>query len=94
MQRFWLEATRLGLCFQPEMTPLIFSRYVANSINFTSVRSEQALAGKLAEELSALLGPDGSVSHRVFMGRVGYGEAPVSRSLRKPLQDLLLPSST
>jgi hypothetical protein len=28
MQRFWLTATQLGLQLQPELTPLIFSRYV------------------------------------------------------------------
>ncbi|MGB1140874.1 MAG: ThiF family adenylyltransferase [Halioglobus sp.] len=92
MQRFWLEATRLGLQFQPEMTPLIFSRYVRQNVTFTSVQSEQALAGKLASELSALLGSDHAPDQRVYMGRVGYGEAPVSRSIRPPLERLLVAS--
>ena len=90
MQRFWLEATRQGLRFQPEMTPLIFSRYVANSIPFTRVQSEQALAAHLAGVLAGILGPEGDVSRRVYMGRVGFGEAPVSRSIRKPLRELLV----
>lgn len=93
MQRFWLEATRMGLQFQPEMTPLIFSRYVAQSVRFTAVEREQALAGRLAEELSALLGPEAEWSRRVYMGRVGFGEAPSSRSVRKPLEALLLKPS-
>ena len=51
MQRFWLEATRQGLQFQPEMTPLIFSRYVAQDLRFTEVDREQRLAGELAVQL-------------------------------------------
>ena len=35
LQRFWLTSTSLGLQFQPEMTPLIFSRYHAESERFT-----------------------------------------------------------
>ncbi|MBQ0768924.1 MAG: hypothetical protein KBT58_06500, partial [Bizionia sp.] len=41
MQRFWLEATRQGLQFQPEMTPLIFSRYVTQSRTFTTISKEK-----------------------------------------------------
>ena len=43
MQRFWLEATRQNLQFQPEMTPLIFSRYIAQGVEFTEVAAEQEL---------------------------------------------------
>lgn len=90
MQRFWLEATRLGLQFQPEMTPLIFSRYVRQGVAFTSVQSEQALAAKLAGELTMLLGAGHAPDQRVYMGRVGFGETPVSRSVRLPLERLLV----
>jgi len=90
MQRFWLEATRQGLQFQPEMTPMIFTRYVAQSREFTSVESERALASSLAGQLATILGTDVDASHRVYMGRVGFGPAPVSRSIRPPLGKLLL----
>ena len=90
MQRFWLEATRQGLQFQPEMTPLIFSRYVAQSVKFTSVVSEQALAARLAGELATVLGDEGDSLQRVYMGRVGFGSAPKSRSVRPPLEKLLV----
>jgi molybdopterin/thiamine biosynthesis adenylyltransferase len=94
VQRFWLEATRQGLQFQPEMTPLIFSRYVAQSRNFTSVVKEQALAARLASELTALLGGAENPLQRVYMGRVGFGPAPRSRSVRPPLEKLLRQTST
>lgn len=90
MQRFWLEATRQGLQFQPEMTPVIFSRYVAQSRIFTSVAAEQALAGRLAEQLSDILGADISPLQRVYMGRVGFGPTPKSRSVRPPLEKMLV----
>lgn len=90
LQRFWLEATRLGLQFQPEMTPVIFSRYVARSLRFTSVAREQALAARLADDLDAILAGDGHALQRVYMGRVGYGPAPESRSVRPPLEKLLI----
>ena len=93
MQRFWLEATRQGLQFQPEMTPLIFSRYVANDLRFTRVDSEQRLAEKLADELTRMLGPEHPVENRVYMGRLGFGPAPRSRSIRPPLESLLLKTS-
>ncbi len=90
MQRFWLEATRLGLQLQPEMTPLIFSRYVAQSRTFTAVTAEQSLAEKLAGELGSLVGAAQDPRQRVYMGRVGFGPAPRSRSVRPPLESLLL----
>jgi hypothetical protein len=90
MQRFWLEATRQGLQFQPEMTPLIFSRYVAQSRTFTSVAAEQALAERLANDLNTLAGATETPLQRVYMGRVGFGPAPQSRSVRPPLETLFV----
>jgi molybdopterin/thiamine biosynthesis adenylyltransferase len=92
MQRFWLEATRRGLQLQPEMTPIIFSRYVAQARTFTSIAAEQSLAQKLAVELGDLLGDAGNTLQRVYMGRVGFGPAPQSRSVRPPLETLFINS--
>jgi hypothetical protein len=89
MQRFWLEATRQGLQFQPEMTPLIFSRYVARSLQFTAVASEQALAARLSGDLTDILGTGDDPCSRVYMGRVGFGATPTSRSIRPPLHKLM-----
>ena len=89
MQHFWLEATRQGLQFQPEMTPIIFSRYVAAGLQFTEVAGEQKLAEILAGQLSTISGEPDAIK-RVCMGRVGFGPAPESRSVRRSLGALLL----
>ena len=90
MQRFWLCATGLGLQFQPEMTPLIFSRYVREGLRFTVVAAEQELAGQLAGAFNDLVPADHEPAQRVYMGRVGFGPAPTSRSIRPPLEKLLV----
>jgi len=86
-QRFWLTATRLGLQFQPEMTPLIFASYARRGIRFTE--SEEAIkdAETLRKELDNLIAEENSAG-AVFMGRVGIGASPASRSLRKGLSGL------
>lgn len=89
MQRFWLEATRQGLQFQPEMTPLIFSRYVAQGVPFTRLATAQKTARKIADQLASIL-KNGEVDKRVYMGRIGFGEAPTSRSIRPQLSELLI----
>ncbi len=87
LQRFWLTCASCGLQFQPEMTPLIFSGYLGDGIQFTRERAAQKDAEVLKQRLESLAGPD-VVEHGVFMGRVGYGAAPSSRSIRLPLTQL------
>lgn len=87
MQRFWLTATKLGLQLQPEMTPLIFSKYVREGIKFTEVEKVRAKAEKLAEEFEQLIGEQQS-RRAVFIGRVGEGPAIRSRSIRLSLNRL------
>ncbi len=82
LQRFWLTATRLDVQLQPEMTPLIFSRYSQVSENFTSDVQANNNAGLLAAELEKILGSQFN-ERRVFMGRVGMGNRPSSRSTRQ-----------
>lgn len=90
MQRLWLTATRLDLQLQPEMTPLIFSRYVRERRVFSSTPGMQEAAAQLAQQAEALIGPD--IFHRtVFLARIGAGQPARARSLRKPLSALLLP---
>ncbi len=83
LQRFWLTATALGLQFQPEMTPLIFSRYASESMEFTSDNDAITAAQKIAVELEGIIG-DAKLERAVFMGRVGVGTMPLSRSIRMP----------
>ena len=75
---------------QPEMTPLIFSTYAREGRRFTESVDKLAEAETLRLELEALAG--GEVD-AVFMGRLGFGSAATSRSLRKNIQQLNLRQS-
>ena len=89
VQRFWLEATRLGLQFQPEMTPLIFSRYASQDLPFSESAPARARAGEVWDTLrEAFLGGMDDTSRLVYMGRLGSGVAPRSRSVRKSARAL------
>ena len=89
LQRFWLTVTELGLQMQPEMTPLIFSKYVREKTKFTDTESLHGLAASLERDTAALVFNDDLFP--VYMGRVGAGKAPPARSERKPLSELMLP---
>ncbi|MDA9982580.1 ThiF family adenylyltransferase [Gammaproteobacteria bacterium] len=88
-QRFWLTATRLGLRSQPEMTPLAFSSYIRDDVAFTKNERSLNLAKRVADKLADLLTVQTS-ERAVVMGRIGAGPAPTSRSVRLPLQRLML----
>ena len=81
VQRFWLTATSLGLQLQPEMTPLIFGRYVREDRVFSRLPGAMETAANLGDRLSRLLRND-AVGQAVFLGRIGSGRSAVSRSLR------------
>lgn len=89
MQRFWLTATRLGLQLQPELTPLIFSRYARQQRQFSATPSLDARGPEVLRQLEAVVGSHAAL-HAVFMGRVGAGPAAAARSTRQPLDHLLL----
>jgi hypothetical protein len=93
VQRFWLVLTEQKLVMQPEMTPLIFSRYARESINFSKSAEMREQALTLSHRLDALVGQTESL-HAVFMGRIGAGPNAVARSTRRSLDDLLLPSDS
>jgi nitroreductase len=87
VQRFWLTATSLGLQLQPEMTPLIFSRYVRERAEFSRMPGATDKATRLARRLAEIL-QDVPVSEVAFLGRIGSGKLPISRSLRLPVERL------
>ena len=89
VQRFWLTLTGLGLVMQPEMTPLIFGRYVREGRVFSKTAGMQEQALGLLRKLDSLIGARDSVL-AVFMGRIGAGPAAASRSTRRPLLDLMV----
>lgn len=88
MQRFWLTSARLGLQFQPEMTPLIFAGYARQHIPFTDDDKARRSAEAVASVLESVVG-EKSVRNGIFMGRVGYGNEPSARSIRLPLASLM-----
>lgn len=92
LQRFWLTATRLGLLVQPEMTPVIFTRYFRQERPFTCLGKATRMVGRLNQELTGLLGGE-DVDSLFFMARIGKRPEPGSRSTRKPLDALTVIAS-
>lgn len=90
VQRFWLTATMLGLQLQPEMSPLIFRNYAANSIHFSKRHGSDNAAKKIANTLDCLAGSTDNGDRMIFMGRIGFGEKPKARSIRLPMEQLLM----
>jgi len=88
VQRFWLTATSLDLQLQPEVTPLIFGRYMREGRPFSRLSSATGRAESLYRRLFALL-PGNAVEQAVFLGRVGQGRPAASRSLRRPVENLV-----
>ena len=89
VQRFWLTLTSLGLVMQPEMTPLIFGRYVREGLVFSKTAGLREQALGLSRDLCALIGQNESLL-AVFMGRIGAGSAASARSTRRKLSDLVI----
>jgi hypothetical protein len=88
MQRLWLTSTRLGLGLQPEMTPLIFARFVRAGIPFTRIPSVERLARTCSAKFKQLMEVD--TEQAVFIGRIGESPLPASRSLRLDLKALII----
>ena len=87
LQRFWLTATKLGLQMQPEMTPLIFSGYVRNKVEFTKTQKLISYTIDLSSNFRRLIGV-ACIDETVFFGRLGYGNPAFARSHRLPLEKL------
>ncbi|MGM9515731.1 nitroreductase family protein [Roseateles sp. DB2] len=87
IQRFWLQATALQLQLQPEVTPLVFSRYSRESRQFSKAAHAMPMAKDICRRMERLLGQD-LAGRAVFMGRIGHGSAAKARSVRKPLSTL------
>lgn len=92
LQRFWLTATSLGLMMQPEMTPLIFARYAREQRFFTQNLRALRLAASIRDYLSTHWGKGAAAV--AFLGRIGHGSPPISRSRRKSLAALLQPETS
>ena len=89
IQRFWLTASRLGLAVQPLLATIAFAHYGECQIKFSAERGLSERAGQLAKRFHQTLGvPPSEV---VFIGRIGepYARLPTSRSVRRPLDELM-----
>ncbi len=89
VQRFWLEASRLGLAMQPALAILAFAQYGEAKTIFSAdpavVRKAEALATRFRHALGD------SADRFVFIGRIGQPRPrlPVTRSTRRPLGELI-----
>jgi nitroreductase len=89
MQSFWLTAAQLGLYVQPEMTPIIFTRYHRQARRFTQIPRARTMVQDLNRRLIVALAGR-NVETLFFMGRMGTGPAPRARSTRLALERLVL----
>lgn len=80
MQRFWLEANRLGLSVQPITgLPLLIQRFKAGELSKIQKKHQQILK-QVITTLSEHLGLDGESIVMLF--RIGTSAPPSARSLR------------
>ena len=90
LQRFWLTATQLGWLIQPEMTPVIFTRYHRRGLAFTVTQAALEETARLNARLEAMVGAS-QVERLFFMGRIGVKPMPWARSTRKGVAQLMAP---
>jgi hypothetical protein len=90
LQRFWLSATLLGWLIQPEMTPVIFTRYHRRGLAFTRTQAALAETARLNARLEGMVGAS-QVERLFFMGRTGTEPMPRARSTRKGVVELVMP---
>ena len=90
LQRLWLTAAAVGLHLQPEMTPLIFRWYARAGQKFSAVPSIGDGALALADEFERI-GGFPREQGLTFFCRVGVSDTPRSRSLRRSVEELMLP---
>jgi hypothetical protein len=92
IQRLWLTATRLGLQMQPSYTPLVFARYAREDRRFTESSRAQRTANEVARRLEDFLGT-ANARNAIFLGRLGPARSVPGRSLRLPLDRLIVDSA-
>ena len=85
--RSWIRF--LGLGFQPEYTPIMFAEMIRNNITFSKDTRTMKNALKMDNQFNALVGKK-SVTKSAYFARFGRSKQPTSRSIRKPLHELLI----
>lgn len=89
LQRLWLTAASLGLQLQPEMTPVIFRWYARSGRSLSAEPGLDAAAERMSIHFERVAGAD-STTPFAFFCRLGHGAPALSRSTRKPLEQLTL----
>ena len=89
VQRLWLTASTLGLQHQPALTPLIFAGYAREGRSFSADARMAPAAQRISRRFESIVGKD-AVSRAVWMGRIGKGKPATARSLRLPLERLIV----
>ncbi|NTV70714.1 MAG: molybdopterin biosynthesis protein MoeY [Azonexaceae bacterium] len=88
MQRVWLTATQKEMYLQPEMTPVIFRWYAQTGCQFSSNPRFAERASALSKNFECIVNAI-ETSPFGFFGRVGISVAPISRSIRLELEQLM-----
>lgn len=88
VQRIWLTATHTGLHLQPEMTPVIFRWYARAGRQFSGLASLAEQSARLSDNFERLASAQPAEPFGFFC-RVGRCPAPVSRSIRQDMADLM-----
>ncbi|NMF96812.1 nitroreductase family protein [Aromatoleum toluolicum] len=88
MQRLWLTVAALGLYLQPQMTPVIFRWYAQAARPLSAKPGIDDAVRLLASRFDALTG-SGATDPFAFFCRVGNASQPVSRSIRRSLDELM-----
>jgi Nitroreductase family len=87
LERLWLSATRLGLCFHPTASLPVFLAHARTSSQQLLPRHRE-LAADMSKRFCRLFPTlDGQTAQMAF--RVGYGPRPPIRSLRRPWKSVV-----
>ena len=92
MQRLWLTACALGLYVQPELTPVVFRWYCRAGQPMSALPEIDRRVLAVTERFETLSGARADDS-LVFLCRVGHGQPPRSRAIRKSVDELMVTSA-
>lgn len=87
LERLWLQATALGLSFQPIAGMLFMKLCIDMGERRAFTSANLAAIDRAYEDASKLMSDDGR--RLIFMFRVGHGKPPTARSSRFPLETAL-----
>lgn len=87
-QRLWLAATSLGLAVHPTASLPVFLAYARQGAKSQLLESHQRMAQQMSRQFDYFM-PNLSGRSVQMVFRLGHGEPPDVRSLRRPVKDVL-----